>query len=292
LTARYLSSGTSHSLHHPARQDPCLKLTSQDLIRSITSEWKGERDRTGRPLVDTGIIKRMEKVTSEEAWGTLRRNGYHHNFAGDFHILHPERILVGRAVTCRFVPTRPDLNNAIERTGESEGRVGGQNSWVIDELVEDDVIVVDLFGKIFDGTFAGDNLSTAIRVSTKRGMVIDGGLRDTQRIYEMDGFNAFIRGMDPSAINDVSMPDINGIIRIGVATCLPGDVVLGTMEGVMFIPPHLAEEVVVSSENVRLRDEFGQQRIAEGVYTAGEVDREFSMEMERDYDQWVANRQK
>jgi 4-hydroxy-4-methyl-2-oxoglutarate aldolase len=268
-----------------------LKLTNQDLIRSITSEWKGERDRNGRPLVDAGIIKRMEKVTSEEAWGTLRRNGYHHNFAGDFHILHPDRILVGRAVTCRFVPTRPDLNNAIERTGESDGCVGGQNSWVIDELVEDDVIVVDLFGKIFDGTFAGDNLSTAIRVSTKRGMVIDGGLRDTQRIYEMDGFNAFIRGMDPSAINDVSMPDINGVIRIGVATCLPGDVVLGTMEGVMFIPPHLAEEVVISSENVRRRDEFGQQRIAEGVYTAGEVDRVYSEEMERDYNQWVANRE-
>jgi 4-hydroxy-4-methyl-2-oxoglutarate aldolase len=267
-----------------------LKLTNPELIRSITSEWKGERDRSGRPLVESDIVRRMEKVTSEEAWGVLRRNGYHHNFAGDFHILHPERILVGRAVTCRFVPTRPDLNNAIERTGETEGRIGGQNSWVIDELVEDDVIVVDLFGKIFDGTFAGDNLSTAIRVSTKRGMVIDGGLRDTQRIYEMEGFNAFIRGMDPSAINDVAMPDINGIIRIGIATCLPGDVVLGTMEGVMFIPAHLAEEVVVSSENVRLRDEFGQQRIAEGVYTAGEVDREYSEEMERDFAEWSANR--
>ena len=160
---------------------------------------------------------------------------------------------------------------------------------MIDELVEDDVIVVDLFGKIFDGTFAGDNLSTAIRVSTKRGMVIDGGLRDTQRIYEMEGFNAFIRGMDPSAINDVSMPDINGVIRVGVATCLPGDVVLGTMEGVMFIPAHLAEEVVVSSENVRLRDEFGQQRIAEGVYTPGEVDRAYSVEMELDFEAWSAN---
>ena len=286
-----LSPAASPQIHQSVRQARYLKLTNQDQIRSLTSEWKGERDRNGRPLVDAGIIKRMEKVTSEEAWGTLRSNGYHHNFAGDFHILHPGRILVGRAVTCRFVPTRPDLNNAIERTGESDGRVGGQNSWVIDELVEDDVIVVDLFGKIFDGTFAGDNLSTAIRVSTKRGMVIDGGLRDTQRIYEMDGFNAFIRGMDPSAINDVSMPDINGIIRIGVATCLPGDVVLGTMEGVMFIPPHLAEEVVVSSENVRLRDEFGQQRIAEGVYTAGEVDRVYSEEMERDYNQWVTNRE-
>ncbi len=286
-----LSPAASPQIHQSVRQARYLKLTNQDQIRSLTSEWKGERDRNGRPLVDAGIIKRMEKVTSEEAWGTLRSNGYHHNFAGDFHILHPGRILVGRAVTCRFVPTRPDLNNAIERSGESDGRVGGQNSWVIDELVEDDVIVVDLFGKIFDGTFAGDNLSTAIRVSTKRGMVIDGGLRDTQRIYEMDGFNAFIRGMDPSAINDVSMPDINGIIRIGVATCLPGDVVLGTMEGVMFIPPHLAEEVVVSSENVRLRDEFGQQRIAEGVYTAGEVDRVYSEEMERDYNQWVTNRE-
>jgi len=267
-----------------------LKLTNPELIRSITSEWKGERDRSGRPLVDAGILRRMEVVTSEEAWGVLRRHDYHHNFAGDFHILHPERILVGRAVTCRFVPTRPDLNNAIERTGVSEGRVGGQNSWVIDELVEDDVIVVDLFGKVYDGTFAGDNLSTAIRVSTKRGMVIDGGLRDTQRIVEMENFNAFIRGMDPSAINDVSMPDINGIIRIGLATCLPGDVVLGTMEGVMFIPPHLAEEVVTSSENVRLRDEFGQQRIAEGVYTPGEVDRTFSEEMERDFEGWAANR--
>jgi regulator of RNase E activity RraA len=286
-----LSPAASPQIHQSVRQARYLKLTNQNLIRSITSEWKGERDRNGRPLVDAGIIKRMEKVTSEEAWGTLRRNGYHHNFAGDFHILHPERTLVGRAVTCRFVPTRPDLNNAIERTGESDDRVGGQNSWVIDELVEDDVIVVDLFGKIFDGTFAGDNLSTAIRVRTKRGMVIDGGLRDTQRIYEMDGFNAFIRGMDPSAINDVAMPDINGVIRIGVATCLPGDVVLGTMEGVVFIPPHLAEEVVVSSENVRLRDEFGQQRIAEGVYTAGEVDRVYSEEMERDYNQWVTNRE-
>ncbi len=286
-----LSPAASPQIHQPVRQAHYLKLTNQDLIRSITSEWKGERDRNGRPLVGAGIIKRMEKVTSEEAWGTLRRNGYHHNFAGDFHILHPERTLVGRAVTCRFVPTRPDLNNAIERTGEFDDRIGGQNSWVIDELVEDDVVVVDLFGKIFDGTFAGDNLSTAIRVSTKRGMVIDGGLRDAQRIYEMDGFNAFIRGMDPSAINDVSMPDINGIIRIGVTTCLPGDVVLGTMEGVMFIPPHLAEEVVVSSENVRLRDEFGQQRIAEGVYTAGEVDRVYSEEMERDYNQWVTNRE-
>merc|ERR1712167_80753 len=118
-----------------------------------------------------------------------------------------------------------------------------------------------------DGTFAGDNLTTAIRSKTGTGMIVDGGIRDAQRIYEMDDFNAFIRGVDPSAINNVSMPEINGVTRIGEATCIPGDVVLGTRSGVIFIPPHLAEEVVISSEDVRLKDEFGQQRIMEGIYT-------------------------
>ena len=102
-----------------------MKLTDPDLIRSITSEWTGERDANGRPLVPADILNRMELVTTEEAWGILRRHGYHHSFAGGWKILHEDRTLVGRAVTCRFVPKRGDLDDAISRAGESEGRVGG-----------------------------------------------------------------------------------------------------------------------------------------------------------------------
>ncbi|MBA47274.1 MAG: dimethylmenaquinone methyltransferase [Dehalococcoidia bacterium] len=267
-----------------------MKLTNPEIIKSITSSWKGNRDKNSRPLVPKDIIDRMKLVTTEEAWGTCRKNGYHHQFAGNWHNLHPDRVIVGRAVTCRWVPKRPDLDDAIENQGKKENRIGFQNSWVIDELEEDDLIVVDLFGKIFDGTFAGDNLTTAIKSKSGTGMVIDGGIRDTQRIYDMDNFNAFVKGFDPSAINDVSMPEINGVTRIGEATCIPGDIVLGTMSGIIFIPPHLAEEVVLSSENVRLKDEFGQQRIMEGKYTPGEVDREFSDEMNKDFENWKNNR--
>jgi len=135
-------------------------------------------------------------------------------------------------------------------------------------------------------------LATAIKSRSGTGMVIDGGIRDTQRIIEMDDFNAFVRGVDPSAILDVSMPEINGITRIGEATCVPGDVVLGTSTGVVFIPPHLALEVVERSELIRLKDEFGQQRIMEGVYTPGEVDRKFSEDMDKDFEEWKANRLK
>lgn len=267
-----------------------MKITSPESIRAVTREWKGDRDSNGRPLVPDSILERMKLVTTEEAWGTCKRNEYHWQFAGGWVNLHPDRVIVGRAVTCRWVPRRPDVHNSIDKQGEIDNRVGFQNSWVIDELELNDLIVVDLFGKIFNGTFAGDNLATAIKSRSGTGMIINGGIRDTQRILKMGGFNAFVRGVDPSAIADVSMPEINGITRIGEATCVPGDVVLGTSTGVIFIPAHLAEEVVEKSEAIRLKDEFGQQRIREGIYTPGEVDREFSDEMNRDFEDWKSNR--
>ena len=267
-----------------------MQLTNRQTILSVTSGWKGDRAPNGRPLVPAGVLKRMEDVTTEEAWEVLSRHGYTEQFEGGWRVLHPDRVLVGRAVTCRYVPGRPDVEGTVNSLGEAEGRIGSQNSWAIDELVEDDVIVVDLFGKVRDGVFSGDNLATAITVNTNRGMVLDGGLRDVQGIIKIPGLCVFSRDWHPSAFSGVTMVEINGVTRIGGATCVPGDVVLGTMSGVIFIPPHLAEEVVLYSEDTRARDEFGQQRIAEGVYTPGEVDRAFSEEMERDFQGWLASR--
>lgn len=264
-----------------------MQLTDAERIRSITSEWTGERDANSRPLVPDEILDRMKAVTTEEAWGVLRSHGYHHNFVGDFMDLHPQQVMVGRAITCRWVPIRPDLHDTLVELGKDEGRIGFLNSWVIDEMADGDVLVADLFSRV---NLVGDNLTAAIVANGGRGMVIDGGIRDTQRIIEFPDFGVYMRRMHPEAIPGVTMPDINGVTRINSATCVPGDVVLGTMEGVIFVPPHLAEEVVVRSEAVRLRDEFGQQRIAEGVYTPGQVDQKFSEDMELDFDQWVANR--
>src|SRR5262249_16771833 len=84
--------------------------------------------------------------------------------------------------------------------------------------------------------------------------------------------NFFMRGVDPTAIADVTLAGINIPIRVGGATVLPGDIVLGTPTGVIFIPPHLAQEVVERSEEIRVRDEFGKQRLAEGRYTSGEIE--------------------
>jgi 4-hydroxy-4-methyl-2-oxoglutarate aldolase len=265
-----------------------VQLTYKEQILALTKAWEGDRFEDGRPRVPDDIIRRMKLVTTEEAWGVLRRHGYNFQFAGGWLNLHPDRVLVGRAVTCAYLPTRPDLQGAVAELGEREGRIGGQNSWVIDTLVEDDCIVVDLFGKVKNGTFAGDNLGTSILTKTKTGMVIDGGIRDTQRIVEMPDFAVFVRGLDPTAIADVTLQGINIPIRIGEATCLPGDVVLGTLTGVIFIPPHLAQEVVERSEDIRQRDQFGHQRLREGRYTPGQIDRKWTDDIEADFAQWKA----
>ena len=222
-----------------------MKLTDSDLIAEITSQWHGARDSNGRPLVPDNILERMESVTTEEAWTVLNERGYEHNFAGGWTILYPERVLVGRAITCRWVPLRPELHQTVMNQGEAEERIGFPNSWVIDEMVDGDVLVADLFGRV---NLVGDNLTTAIKANGGRGMVIDGGIRDLERILKIPDFCTYVRRIHPEAIPGVTMPDINGITRIGEATCIPGDVVLGTMEGVLFIPPHLAQEVVQHSE--------------------------------------------
>jgi regulator of RNase E activity RraA len=256
-------------------------------IASLTRLSSFERSPDGRPRVPDDLLERMQLVTTEEAWGVLRRHGYHFQFEGNWLNLHPDQVLVGRAVTAIFMPARPDLHALVDELGQAEGRIGAHNSWVIDTLVQGDVLVVDLFGKVKDGTFAGDNLGTAIHSRSGTGMVVDGGIRDLQRVFELPDFAVFVRGVDPTAILDVTLVGVNVPARIGQATVLPGDVVLGTRTGVIFIPPHLAQEVVEFSEDIRLRDVFGKQRLSEGRYTPGQVDVSvWPPEIEQDFAAW------
>jgi regulator of RNase E activity RraA len=262
----------------------------------LTPDWTGERFEDGRPKVPDSILNRMVKVSPEEAWAVLRGANYHHQFEGGWKdiVTVPGKRLVGRAVTAVFMPVRPDLNAAITAHARAEGRsrVGLHNAWVIDTLQRGDVLVVDLFGKVDDGTFIGDNLATSIYAKTGTGVVVDGGVRDLRGIREVEGFTGHVRGFHPSALKDVMLVGINVPIRIGRTTVMPGDVVVGDTEGVTFIPPHLAAKVADSSENVQLRDEWGHKMLREGKYAPGQIDSKWTPAMEEEFRQWRTARQK
>ncbi|MDA8205767.1 MAG: RraA family protein [Thermaerobacter sp.] len=256
-------------------------------VRQLTPEWRGPRSADGRPQVSEEILRRMAQVTTEEAWGVIERQGYKFQFEGGLHALHPDRILVGRAVTAVMVPKRPDLHDYLLEYGQSqEGRRGFFNTWVIDELQTDDVLVVDMFDKVFEGTFSGGNLSTAVAARTGRGQVIYGGIRDLDQIQGIDHLQTYYRGIDPTPIREVTLVGINVPCRIGGAIVMPGDVVLGTPSGLLFIPPQWAEACCEQSERTRLRDQFGFQRIREGTYTAEQIDRKWAPEIEADFHRW------
>lgn len=269
-----------------------MVFNTPDRIADLTPNNPFDRLPDGRPAIPDDLLQRARLVSPEEAWSVLeRRHGYKFQFEGGWHVLHRDRVLVGRAVTAVFMPLRPDLDKVVLDWGAAKGWSHRQNTWVIDNLVRDDVVVVDMFGKVRDGTFAGDNLATAIKTRTGTGMVVDGGIRDARQIEELDDFNAFVRGVDPSAIGEVTLVGVNVPVRIGGATVLPGDLVLGTSAGVTFIPPALVEEIVLHSEETRLRDEFGKGRLSEGVYTSSQIDTQtWEPEIQADYLRWKERR--
>jgi 4-hydroxy-4-methyl-2-oxoglutarate aldolase len=259
-----------------------------EAVAELTRLSPFDRFPDGRPRVPDNLLEQMKTVTSEQAWGVLDKEGYLFQFEGNWFRTHPDRILVGRAVTAQMMPYRPDLHALVQETGVAQERIGGQNSWVIDTLQPNDVLVVDLYGKIREGTFVGDNLSTSVRARTRAGAVIDGGIRDFQGVVELTDVAFFCRGLDPTPIRNTTLVGINIPIRIGHATVLPGDVVLGTPTGVTFIPPHLVPAIVDSARNVRLRDKFGKQRLAEKKYTPGEIDvSPWRPDIEQDYQSWL-----
>src|SRR5215510_12496824 len=258
-----------------------------DQIKAITPSWKGERFADGRPKTSDRFLERLKNVSLEEAWGYLRNKGYQNQFEADWLIIRQDSVMTGRAVTAQYMPMRPDYDSSIKAKGKSEGRIGGTNSWPIDVLQNGDVYVADSYGKIVDGTLIGDNLGNAIYAKSHRGVIFYGSVRDVEGLDEIKGFNSWTKGNDPSYIQQMMLGGINVPIRIGRATVLPGDVVLAKKYGVVFIPAHLIDTVVLNAEFIALRDAFGHQRLREGKYTPGQIDTAWTEEIKKDFLQWI-----
>lgn len=266
------------------------QITKEEML-FLTPLWEGERFEDGRPKVSDDIIQRMKEVTHDEAWAVMKNEGYKYQYAEGWETIHPDSILVGRAVTATFMPGRPDIHDAIDKRGKEAGKKG-QNSWPVDVLVQGDVYVADQFGAHIDGPTIGDNVGNAIFARSGNGIVYDGAIRDIVGLREIEGFTSFFTSYHPSHHNqrgnlNTMLIGINQPTKIRQATVMAGDVVLGRDGAVSFIPPHLAEKVVLTSEIVRLRDMFGHERLRAGVYTAGEIDTRWSDEIEKDFSGWL-----
>ena len=262
-------------------------FTKKDLIE-YSKEWTGERFNDGRPRIPDDILERMKNVPVTLAWGVLSGEGYKNQYDGsEWECIHPGQVLVGRALTVRYMPARPQINEVIEEKSKKSGHTGNLYSWGVDMLQEGDVYVADGFGKYVNGALIGDNYAAAIYAKTGNGAIINSSVRDLEGIAGIPGFNAFVRSWHPTGVRDVMMMGVNVPILIGGVTVMPGDVVLAKHEGIVFIPPHLAEKVVKAAEIGSLRDRFGIQMIIEKRYGLHQIHARWSEEIEQEFTIWL-----
>ena len=237
------------------------------------------------------MLEQMKTVDAEEAWTVLKKNGYNNQFAGGWKVINDGKDrMVGRVFTAVFMPKRPDVDAVVQEEGKKEGGVGNENSWPIDLLLPGDVLVVDLFGKIVYGTYAGDNLGTAIFAHSHNGLVVDGSVRDQTGLERIDGFRIFVRGVDPTALADVTLMGINVPIRIGQTTVMPGDVVVSDKEGLTFIPPQFCKRVVEVATLIHYEDEWGHMMLREGKFKPGEIDGKWPDSIANEFNKWLESK--
>ena len=121
-------------------------------------------------------------------------------------------------------------------------------------------MVADIMGRVEKGQFGGENLILGLFMTTGTGFVVNGSFRDLDGVAKL-GSPVYTRGFHPGVRGDAILTGLNVPVRIGQATVMPGDVVLGDRSGVVFIPPHLLSRIAAKLGNTALRDAVDQ-----GVY--------------------------
>jgi regulator of RNase E activity RraA len=264
----------------------CAQTISKEELIFLTSEWKGERFADGRPKISDDLLERAKRIMVDDAWTVLKNEGYLNQFEGGWKTVN-ETHMTGRALTAMYMPTRPDVEKNIKARGATQGRKGNTNAWPIDVLTKGDLYVADAFGKIDGGPIMGATLANSILSKSGNGVVFDGAARDLQEIKNLKGFNAFVRDFHPSFIEEMVLMGLNTPIRIGNVMVLPGDLVIATMEGVLFVPAHMAEQVVSTSEFVIRKDQFGFEMVRTGKYSTGEIDSQWTDTIKADFLKWL-----
>jgi 4-hydroxy-4-methyl-2-oxoglutarate aldolase len=232
--------------------DPKLRA-SHDTYHPVVDVLKAQRT----PVTDDQL-KQLKRFPLEAVWGTLQGLGYVNCHYSGLKSTRPQEALVGRALTIRYLPRRPDLDQAMETLAKEGDWPRAYNVRAAEEAKPGDVLVVDLGGGIPDGVFFGDISALGAKLAGAKGAVLYGSSRDLTELRAIEDFPVLAVGFDPRPALQVGV-DWNVPIRVGSATVLPGDIVLADDEAVLFFPPQLAGQVIERTKESVAREDFERE---------------------------------
>lgn len=233
-----LTAQSTLEVEHPKRE-----------VSEYVLERLGEADRT--------LFRKLARAPLESVWSALAAKGYEHSFINELEALHPERRLVGRARTIRYLPTRPDLREEIYSKRKQLNYISAE------EAQPGDVLVFDAGG---DTRSAVSGEITTVRFLARggTGLVVDGALRDVPEIAGMPLQVYQRRGQASSVRPNLMSVDYQVPVRIGNVTVRPGDFLLGERHGILVIPAALASEVVDAALAKEDLENFQRKLLLEG----------------------------
>ncbi len=248
-----------------------MGVAAEAAAGDVTSDPRLRRNRdTYHPALDLLKAKsarltdeQMEKLKSfplEAVWASVQNLGYTNAHMSGLRSTRPNERLVGRALTIRYLPRRPDLVEAMQTLAKEGDWPVAYNVRAGEEAKAGDVLVVDLGGGIADGIFFGDVSALAAQVNGARGAVLYGSTRDLTELREMAGFPVLAVGFDPRPATQIGV-DWNVPLRVGGATVLPGDAVVADEEAVVFFPPGIADEVIARATRIVEQENYERELV-------------------------------
>ena len=186
--------------------------------------------------VSDELLDKYRSVSNATVLGELSRRDYKKVYMNGVHSLAKGRRLVGRAVTLRYLPSRPDLQEYVTRGGHGEGFNETPRWDALEALTPGDVLVADCMG-MGDTSTGGDVVFSRIVSQRAAGLVTDGAIRDGHKVV-LYGYPLYAGGSTPTIGEPNVLPyEVNEPIQCG------GDVILGDDDGIVVLPAQLAEDI-------------------------------------------------
>lgn len=228
-----------------------------------------------------GLKAKLESVGTATLSSQLRKRGLNNVSIDGLHSTRPDRKVVGVARTLRYVPNREDLF-------KTHG--GGFNAQkrAIDSLREGEILLMEARGEKGTGT-VGDILALRAEINGAVAIITDGGVRDVTAVGALE-MPTYFSNAHPAVLGRRHIPwDVDLTISCGGATVQPGDIIVGDADGVLVIPPALAEEVADDA----IVQEAEETYIAEMVAAGHSVDGLYPMNAlwQEKYRAWASDRE-
>lgn len=135
----------------------------------------------------------------------------------------------------------------------------------MDMAKEGDVIVIDAGGSTNRAIF-GELMINYCKLRRLAGVLVDGSIRDYDTLSIMD-FPVYARGVTPKGPYKNGPGEINTVISFGGQVVHPGDIVVGDADGIVFIRPKEALDLLEKVKNIsKNEEEIMKTMVTEGTY--------------------------